>query len=357
MKNKANPVSQTKALNPCSKLLVVLPCHKWQVFFLNWVNRRVRQNINIFFLAISILFFFPFYSEASGRKLIKVKPNESISFLCFKIYGKFSPKMPKQLSKINSHIKDWNNLPISTEIKFLTKKEMDSIIPEQKREVVVVTYLKHPVRVKKGKEGPYKSAQLNMMLDSKDYIDVKSSGRAELIMSGGRIIRLDENSTLKIGTLKKDEQKKSVTGRFKLFLGRVWGKMLKARVYRKKEMYVSTPTLVAGVRGTAYDMKLKPDQSTIIKVFEGEVEIYNPLQKMPESGIIKDFKKPHRVKGPHRVTEKEWNEILLRQYQQVIVTKEGITRPISFDYEKERQTEWIKWNEERDVRLNKSENH
>jgi hypothetical protein len=118
---------------------------------------------------------------------------------------------------------------------------------------------------------------------------------------------------------------------------------------------VSTPTLVAGVRGTAYDLKLKRDQSTIIKVFEGEVEIYNPLQKMPESGVIKDFKKPHRVKGPHRITEKEWNEILLRQYQQVIVTKEGISEPIIFDYEKERQTEWIKWNEERDLRLSERE--
>ena len=120
-------------------------------------------------------------------------------------------------------------------------------------------------------------------------------------------------------------------------------------------MYVSTPTLVAGVRGTAYDLILKPDQSSIIKVFEGEVEIYNPLQKMP-AGPIKDFKKPHRVKGPHKITEKEWNEILLRQYQQVIVTKEGISMPIIFDHEKERQTEWIKWNEVRDMQLSEEGN-
>ena len=273
MKNKANPVSPPQTYKPGSNLLPILPCYKWQGFFSNWKNRKIRQNVNILFLAISILFFFPLFSVASERQLIKIKPNDSISFLCF------------------------------------------------------------------------------MILTSKDYIEVKSGGRVELMMSEGRIIRLDENSTIRISALKRDEQKKSVTGRFKLFLGRLWGKVLKARVYGKKEMYVSTPTLVAGVRGTAYDLKLKPDQSTIIKVFEGEVEIYNPLQKMPESGVIKDFKKPHRVKGPHRVTEKEWNEILLRQYQQVIVTKEGITKPIIFDYEKERQTEWIKWNEERDIRL------
>jgi phage tail protein X len=280
-----------------------------------------------------------------------VKANDSISFLCFKIYGRFNPEMTKQFVKINPHIKDWDNLAEGEEIKFLSKKEMNSIVPEQKRETVVITFLKHPVIIKKDAKGPHKKALLNMILDSKDRIEVKRGGSVELMMSHGRVIRLDEGSTLKIGTLKRDEHKKSVVGKFQLFIGRLWGKVLQAKSRRKKEMYVSTPTLVAGVRGTAYDLKLKRDQSTIIKVFEGEVEIYNPLQKMPESGIITDFKKPHRVQGPHRITEKEWNEILLRQYQQVIVTKEGISTPISFDHETERKTEWIKWNEERDLRL------
>lgn len=321
----------------------------------NELSRKNRVKINIISLIIAILLSFPFYLEASERQSIKVKADDSISFLSFKIYGRFHPEMPKQFSKINPHVKDWNNLTVGTEIKFLTEKEMNSIIPEQKKEVIIITFLKHPVKIKKGAKGPHKRALLNMILDSKDCIEVRSGGSVELMMSYGRVIRLNEGSTLKIGTLKRDEKKKSVVGKFKLFLGRLWGKVLKVQSYRKKEMYVSTPTLVAGVRGTAYDLKLKRDQSTIIKVFEGEVEIYNPLQKMPESGVIKDFKKPHRVKGPHRITEKEWNEILLRQYQQVIVTKEGISEPIIFDYEKERQTEWIKWNEERDLRLSERE--
>jgi len=316
---------------------------------------KSRIQITTLLLSIAILFFSPFYLEASERQSIKVKANDSISFLCFKIYGRFNPEMTKQFVKINPHIKDWDNLNEGEEIKFLSKKEMNSIVPEQKRETVVITFLKHPVIIKKDTKDPHKKALLNMILDSKDRIEVKRGGSVELMMSHGRVIRLDEGSTLRVGTLKRDEHKKSVVGKFKLFLGRLWGKVLQAKSRRKKEMYVSTPTLVAGVRGTAYDLKLKPDQSTIIKVFEGEVEIYNPLQKMPESGIITDFKKPHKVQGPHKITEKEWNEILLRQYQQVIVTKEGISTPISFDHETERKTEWIKWNEERDLRLSGKE--
>ena len=355
MKNKGNPVRRSESAPldrkhlmgrisiSSSNSFVILSCHK--------PRKTVKQKISILFLTIAILFSFSLYSEAHERKFITVKPNDSISLLCFKIYSRFSPEMLNQLLKINSHIKDWGNLPVGKEIEFITEKEMNTILPEQERETVIITFLRHPVMVKKDTEDSYKRAQLNMILTSKDHIEVKSGGRAELMMTEGRIIRLDEGSTIKIDTLQRDKQKKTVTGKFKLFLGRLWGKVLRARVYRKKEMYVSTPTLVAGVRGTAYDMKLKLDQSTIIKVFEGEVEIYNPLQKMPESRVIKDFKKPHRVKGPHRITEKEWNEIVLRQYQQVIVTKEGISRPIIFDHKKERQTEWIKWNEERDLRL------
>ena len=72
--------------------------------------------------------------------------------------------------------------------------------------------------------------------------------------------------------------------------------------------------------------------------------------------MISDFKKSHRVtgpkrvEGPRRVSEKEWDQIVLKQYQQITVTKEGIGLPITFDYETERRVEWIRWNEVRDVK-------
>ena len=123
-----------------------------------------------------------------------------------------------------------------------------------------------------------------MTLAPNDFVEVEAGGRLELMMSGGRIIRLDEGSTLEIGTLKSDLKQKAVMGKFKLFLGRLWGKILKSRFFRKKEMYVATSTLVAGVRGTAYDLILANDQAAIIRVFEGEVEIYNPYNGCPNLG-------------------------------------------------------------------------
>jgi hypothetical protein len=293
-------------------------------------------------------------SHASERKLITVTSDDSVSLLCFKIYDRYRPEMLKHLSKINPHILNWDDLPAGEEITFLTRKEMKSAVPGDDKECIVITFLKHPVKIKEGPEAPYKEACLNMILDPQYHLDVRSGGRVELMMSEGRIMRLDGGSCLKIESLTRDRKEGSVTAKFRLFLGRVWGKLIKTQAFGKKEMYVSTPTLVAGVRGTAYDLALAQDQSTLVRVFEGEVELYNPLQKMPEAGITKEYTKPHevsgptRIEGPREITEQEWNQLVLKQYQQILVTKEGIGKAIAFDYEKEREGEWAKWNEERD---------
>ena len=315
-----------------------------------------RKAITTLSSFIFILFSFISYSAGAERLSYVVQPRDSISFLCFKIYGRFGPEMVNRLSAINEDVNDWNNLPEGQIIILLPEREMNRSVPEDPRDLAAITFIKHPVRIKQGTETVFKEARLNMTLAPSDFIEVEPGGRLELMMSGGRIIRLNEGSTLEIGTLKSDLNQRAVMGKFKLFLGRLWGKILKSRFFRKKEMYVATSTLVAGVRGTAYDLILANDQAATIRVFEGEVEIYNPLQRMPESRTISHFKKPHRVtgpkkvEGPRRISEKEWDQIALQKYQQITVTKEGISHPITFDHETERKVEWIRWNEARDVK-------
>jgi hypothetical protein len=253
-------------------------------------------------------------------------------------------------------VEDWNNLREGQIINLLTVREMNRAVSEDSQDLAAITFIKHPVKVKQDTETVFKEAQLNMTLAPNDLIAVETGGRLELMMSGGRIIRLDEGSTLKISNLNSDVKQRAVIGKFKLFLGRLWGKILKSRFFRKKEMYVETSTPVAGVRGTAYELILANDQAATIRVFEGEVEIYNPLQRLPESGTTSDFKKPHRVagpkkvEGPHRISKKQWDQIVLKQYQQIIVTEEGIGLPSSFDFEAQRKVEWVRWNEARDAK-------
>jgi hypothetical protein len=172
--------------------------------------------------------------------------------------------------------------------------------------------------------------------------------------TGPRLVRLSQFSALAVSSLLTDPADKSLAARFKLYVGRVWGKVLMMRQKKGHNLYVGSPTAVVGIRGTSFDMDVAKDQATTVRVYEGQVEIYNPMQKPEPSAASKSQEKPHKVQGPHkvpgphRVTQEEWEQIVLKEYQEVRITADGISKPREFDYWRERESDWVKWNEQRD---------
>jgi len=73
--------------------------------------------------------------------------------------------------------------------------------------------------------------------------------------------------------------------------------------------HTETPSAVAGVRGTAYNLKVAADQSTDISVYEGEVCVQPPL-------IVKGGPK-EEIEWPGEVSEKRWEETILGQFQRL----------------------------------------
>jgi len=159
--------------------------------------------------------------------------------------------MVKEVSVIDSQVKDWDNGLEGQAISLFSKREMNALIPPRGKELVVITVLRHPVHIKKDFNRVRSKAQLNMILSPGDHKQVEASGRAELVMTGGRVIRLDGGFTLEIASLGTDQETNTVIGRFNLFLGRMWRKILKSKILRNREICVSTSTPVAGVRATA----------------------------------------------------------------------------------------------------------
>jgi hypothetical protein len=103
-------------------------------------------------------------------------------------------------------------------------------------------------------------------------------------------------------------------------------------------------------------MNVTPDQSTLIRVYEGTVEVYNPFVKTdtkPEEG---GFKAPLEVKGPQEVprpyaevTKEQWEAIVLTQMMQVVVPAVGKPEnPATFRAEEDQREEWVRWNQRRD---------
>ena len=141
-----------------------------------------------------------------------------------------------------------------------------------------------------------------------------------------------------------------------LSLGKLWIRV--AKLFSPASRYdVKTPTVIAGVQGTTYQILVTEDELTTIQVFQGAVNIYNPFPK-GESAVPgkpaavekpREVAGPREVPGPAAVSREEWTQIVLHQFQQVTVKGREIPQPTSFDVQKERQTEWIRWNEERDA--------
>ena len=220
----------------------------------------------------------------------------------------------------------------------------------------VITLLEGQAQVKKAGETEWSSARPNMILSENDQVRVLAKSRAELILDNQTVMRLSENTQLAIQELEEEAATQKETARVQLSLGKLWTRT--AKLFNPLSRYdVTTPTAIAGVTGTVYQVRVADDRSTSIQVFQGAVNVYNPFPPARRSppgqrtqlDPPQEVQGPGEIPGPTAISREEWTKIILRQLQQIIVTEGEIPRPISFDVQKERQDEWVRWNEERDA--------
>lgn len=333
----------------------------------------------IFFLFIMVP------SKAEEGQIIKVRKGDTVSYLSFKIYGMYDPLLAELICQENPQIKNINLIYAGQELRFPSTPVMRKWLQEKRRRIekpspalapptppvekeallaetrarankAVLTYLSGQVQVKKKESMAWTAAQPNMILYEKDQIKVLAKSRAELILDNQSVLRLAENSLLTISKLEEAPAIKKETTDLHLALGKIWTRATK--FFNPGSRYeVGTPTAIAGVQGTTYQVIVAENKVTKIKVYQGEVNVYNPFPQAPTPkpgrapyiGPPKEVPGPREVSGPKEVSREEWTQIVLRQFQEITVTEKFITTPVSFDINQDRQEEWVKWNEERDL--------
>jgi len=292
----------------------------------------------------------------------KVKKGETVSLLCIERYGYYSKELGSAVAKDNPSIKDINLIYVGQEIQFRkpvtdTSKtvEKDKDIPHVFRKKVdatqgVVTYVEGNVKItKKGKTTSEKLLS-NAVVYPGDVIRTGDNGRVELIINRESVVRLKENTELKIDAfrdLKKQEGKTSLN----FSLGSVWSKLKKFKD-KISRFELELPTAIAGVHGTIYQATVNNDKSAEVKVYDGEVAVSGKKQKKADKQAgLHEIKAPHQVPGPHQVSMDEWTRIV-RAMQSIRIDKNGIpSDPTAF--KKAPDDSWEKWNEERDKRIAK----
>jgi len=99
------------------------------------------------------------------------------------------------------------------------------------------------------------------------------------IKIGESIIRIKSLSNVKISTLFKNGDVENTT------LGLASGKMLckPKKLLKDEKFFVTTPTAVAGVRGTQFAVETDKELTTRIKVFKGEVKVAKRVKQLESS--------------------------------------------------------------------------
>ncbi|MBN2324349.1 MAG: FecR domain-containing protein [Spirochaetes bacterium] len=134
-------------------------------------------------------------------------------------------------------------------------------------EVGKITYIIGTCRIK-GEDGEYGDASVDLPVRTSDTVQTLSASEAEITLDDGNLIRLTEDSEITIDNWQLREETRTnislLFGSVKLAIGR----------FRKgkDEFSVNTATVLAGVRGTEFDVSLREDGEVLINVEEGSIE-------------------------------------------------------------------------------------
>lgn len=202
-----------------------------------------------------------------------------------------------------------------------------------------VSHLNGEVFIGTTDKGPWQPAKKGMTISEDQYIKTGDPGRVELTMPDDSIVRLASNTLFKINQASFPEKE---ARRFsaRLFLGKMWAKVTSRFGTPRGTFNAHTPTAVAGVRGTVYNLEVAKDTSTNIWVYEGKVGVGPPV--LVEGGS-KD-----EIAWPAEVSEKKWAEIILARLQRLHIGADGKPgKPAFFDPAQEKD-EWTAWNLQRD---------
>ncbi|MFZ2956604.1 MAG: FecR family protein [Candidatus Ozemobacteraceae bacterium] len=97
-----------------------------------------------------------------------------------------------------------------------------------------------------------------MSLCAGDIVETQANARGELAYSDGTLMRMKPGTKIEVQAMS-----------LKVFKGQSWFKFTK----RGTEFLIETPSLVAGIRGTKFDVTVVPRGTTVLAVMEGKVAV------------------------------------------------------------------------------------
>jgi len=295
-----------------------------------------------------------------------VKKGESVSLVCIRYYGHYTVAMGSAVKKMNPAVKDINlilpgqklTLPdpekprseVQAQVKVDTSKAAALFEKKVNATQGVITCVEGKAFVTAKGAAAKKKLMVNTLVCPGDVIETGKPGRVEVIINRESVVRMKENSRLKIEAFRDNVKQKGST-KIRFPLGTVWAKIKKFKDAISR-FDLELPTAVAGVHGTVYEAGVAADSSAEVKVFDGEVAVKNRSGPDTDNGEVAgatEVPGPEELKGPREVSAEQWIEIL-HAMQRIAIDKDG--RPSSVqEFAADSSDTWEQWNEERDTNI------
>ena len=134
-----------------------------------------------------------------------------------------------------------------------------------------INFLKGPVNIQRVATEAWRPAFIRMSLYTGDKVRCQELAETEIILKDGSILKLRDNSLMEIELMERDKKDKTNRTALKIYQGKLLGS-IKKLAGKSSKFTVSTPTAVAGIRGTVFGVFVEGD-STELNVLKGEVAI------------------------------------------------------------------------------------
>jgi len=146
--------------------------------------------------------------------------------------------------------------------------------------IAKIQSFKGNVQVQRAQTDSWINAEQDMRLYEGDVIKTGGRSKAVIELDDGSISQITSLSTMKIDQLAKSLNGKSTN--MDIDVGKSWMKVKKMN-HKADKFNVSTPTAVAGVRGTYFSTEVEQTTDSTFDVFEGEISVeqrYDPTTKV-----------------------------------------------------------------------------
>ena len=246
-----------------------------------------------------------------------------------------------------------------------------SSMAAEKEPMGSVSFMIGDVGIQKCGKTDWKDAELEQSTYENDKVKTQEESRCEVTLSDQKILRIGEKTVFEILREPDGNTKVGVKS------GKVW--MNIRSLVEKEQFEVATPTAVAAIRGTVYRISCDTTYSSY-RVYDGSV-VVTPFKEDgktledstftvnagEEFTVVKDFEEYKRQQKEalekFKKSEEEQLEEFRRQQREGFEEfkqkeKEAFQKfkflhveLKSFDQEKDRKLDWVKWNLERDKEL------